>query len=327
VQPTADRPDKKGSPVTVLYVDGTARSGSTVLARMIGAQPKFVTIGEAVLIWRFGVVGNGTCSCGAPFSACPFWRDVGDSAPGLFDRRVAQLYTDFSNRVVLRSRQLPRLWTARGRERIAESIPPGFLDDLSRLYHAVRTVSGADVVVDSSKFAAYRFLLGLVPGLNVETIHLIRDPRAVAFSWQRKGLGSEQNADESVRFEKRTPFVAGLDWDLQNYSSDVISKLERNRSTRIRYEDFVEHPKEAIHELMRLVGDGVGCREPEDLVVDLPAVHIFGNPNRFQSGATPIRFDDQWRHEMSPVSRYVVTAITVPLMSRYGYSVSVRHTR
>jgi hypothetical protein len=59
--------------LSVLYIDGTARSGSTILARMVGAQSHFMTVGEACLIWRFGVTGNGRCSCGDEFSSCSFW--------------------------------------------------------------------------------------------------------------------------------------------------------------------------------------------------------------------------------------------------------------
>jgi hypothetical protein len=176
--------------VNVLYIDGAARSGSTILARMVGAQPRFMTVGEAVLLWRFGVVSNGQCSCGQKFSACPFWQEVSDSAPGLFGKQAAQRYADFTTQAVLTSRTTPRLWTRRGRRELVRSVPSGYLDDIARLYRAVRSVSGADVIVDASKFAAYRFLLGLAGDLNVTPVHLTRDPRAVAFSWQRKVAGS-----------------------------------------------------------------------------------------------------------------------------------------
>ena len=307
--------------VNVLLIDGATRSGSTILARILGAQPQCMTVGETVFIWRFGVVGNNKCSCGREFSACTFWQDVADVAPGLFDSKTGRRYTEFMNTAVLKSRRLPWLWTPTGRRQIVKAIPSGLLNDLSRLYHAVRTVSGAKVLVDSSKFAAYRLLLGLVPDLNVTAVHLIRDPRAVAFSWQRqKPVLDEDQSDESLRFIKRSALVAGLDWVLQNYSTDLVNKLDDDLSPRLRYEDFATRPQLTIRELVRATGVlGESFDDQEDPTLQLPEVHIFGNPSRFSTGSVPIRLDDEWRTQMSPQSRLLVTAISSPLMSRYGY--------
>jgi Sulfotransferase family len=308
--------------VNVLYIDGAARSGSTILARLVGAQPRCMTVGEIVLIWRFGIVFNGKCSCGKKFLDCPFWQKVSDCAPGLFDRQVAQRYADFTVQAVLMSRHAPRLWTAKGRRELVASVPKGFLDDTARLYQAVRTVSGAEVIVDASKFAAYRFLLGLVPEVKVTAVHLTRDPRAVAYSWQRKVSGSEQTqTDLSLRFYDRSSVTAALDWMLQNYSTDVVSGLDGYSSYRLRYEDFVARPSETIRELVNLVDPS---EQRDDPVMELPVSHIFGNPGRFQIGPLPIKLDDAWRREMPKPSRSLVTAVTSPLVSRYGYSLRTR---
>ena len=310
--------------VNVLFLDGAARSGTTMLARMIGAQPQFMTVGEAVRIWHFGVIGNARCSCGRKFSACTFWREVGDSAPGLYDTNAAGRYVKFLDAFVLKSRSLPWLWTATGRRHLERAIPAGFLEDISRLYHAVRTVSGAKVVVDSSKAAAYRFILGLAPDLNMTAVHLIRDPRAVAFSWQRESaLSVFDRSDDSLRFEKRGALVAGVDWVLQNYSTEVVNRLVDNASYRLRYEDLVLRPEPTVQEFVRTtttalaLGDGSARRQ--DPTIELPEVHIFGNPIRFTVGPVPIRLDDEWCRAMSPQSRILTTAIASPLISRYGY--------
>jgi len=320
--PAAGDRSNDGTRVNVLYIDGAARSGSTILARMVGAQPRFMTVGEAVLLWRFGVVSNGQCSCGQQFSACPFWQEVGDNAPGLFGKRAAQRYADFTTQAVLMSRTTPRLWTRRGRRELATSVPSGYLDDIARLYHTVRAVSGADVIVDASKFAAYRFLLGLVEDLTVTPVHLTRDPRAVAFSWQRKvaGNGSSQS-DESLRFPERSVIVAGLDWMLQNHTTDVVSRLDGYGAYRLRYEDFAAYPTRTIRELAVLGYPSEDQRpQSQDAEIELPVDHVFGNPSRFRVGRVPIQLDDAWRHEMARTSRALVTVVAAPLIVRYGYS-------
>lgn len=46
---------------------------------------------------------------------------------------------------------------------------------------------------------------------------------------------------------------------------------------------------------------------------------VSGNRNRFETGEVAIRLDDAWRRGLSPRRRAVVTALTLPLLRRYGY--------
>jgi hypothetical protein len=45
-----------GGRVTVLYVAGTGRSGSTLLARVLGEADGFVAAGELRYVWQRGLV-------------------------------------------------------------------------------------------------------------------------------------------------------------------------------------------------------------------------------------------------------------------------------
>jgi hypothetical protein len=96
-------------------------------------------------------------------------------------------------------------------------------------------------------------------------------------------------------------------------------------TVRMRYEDLVRRPAAELGRIPRLVdrdppsdlpfleGDGVAVR---------PSHTIAGNPIRFGSGPMRLRVDDEWRRELSPAQRALVTAITWPLLLAYGY---VRH--
>jgi hypothetical protein len=44
-----------------------------------------------------------------------------------------------------------------------------------------------------------------------------------------------------------------------------------------------------------------------------------GNPMRFSTGRIAIRPDDAWREAMPRTQRRAVTALTLPLLARYGY--------
>ncbi len=46
---------------------------------------------------------------------------------------------------------------------------------------------------------------------------------------------------------------------------------------------------------------------------------IRGNPMRFAHGRQQVRVDDAWRTGMAKPARRLVTAVTWPLLLRYGY--------
>ncbi|MBV9412189.1 MAG: sulfotransferase, partial [Acidimicrobiia bacterium] len=145
----------------VLYVAGTGRSGSTLLARILDRADGVFAAGELRYVWQRGVVEDRLCGCGETFSECPFWNEVMDRAFGGSGGVDAHQILEHQ-RVLTRLRQVPRILTTGGRPASAE-----YLRNLSRLYGAVADVSGCELVVDSSKLPSYGFVLGQVPDLDV----------------------------------------------------------------------------------------------------------------------------------------------------------------
>ena len=62
----------------VLYIGGMGRSGSTLLAYLLGQLQGYVVAGELKFIWQNGIRDNELCGCGAPFRECAFWQGVGE---------------------------------------------------------------------------------------------------------------------------------------------------------------------------------------------------------------------------------------------------------
>ena len=62
--------------------------------------------------------------------------------------------------------------------------------------------------------------------------------------------------------------------------------------------------------------------------VELRDHHVVGgNPMRFQRGTIQVREHDAWRNEMGKRDRVVSAAHILPLLVRYGYSVSASRSR
>ncbi|MBV8982736.1 MAG: sulfotransferase, partial [Acidimicrobiia bacterium] len=163
----------------VLYIAGTGRSGSTLLARILHASGGVFAGGELRYVWQRGVLEDRLCGCGERFSRCPFWTDVIDRGFGGPAHVDAQKVVA-EQRALTRLRQVPKILTTGG-----GGVSGEYLHTLSKLYSAIAQVSGCELIVDSSKLPSYGCVLGQVPGLDVRFVHLVRDPRGAAYSWTR----------------------------------------------------------------------------------------------------------------------------------------------
>jgi hypothetical protein len=303
--------------VKVLYVVGLGRSGSTILSNSLGQIPGFFSGGELNFIWRHNVIENRLCGCGRPFRECPVWTKVMDEAFGGIDGVDPREMMRLQN-LGTRTRHIPSMLTEGGRRTLAERLEKLLLN-YGRLYEAIGEVTGSRVIVDSSKEPAHGFAMGMVPGVDFYALHLIRDPRAAAYSWSKKKYQPDTDTKEyMVRF---SPTKSSALWDSWNASAEALWRRTPERYLRIRYEDFVTDPRQSFERILRLVREPdaepplVGERE-----VKLGVSHtVSGNPNRFETGAVELRTDREWISRMSPRDKALVTALTFPLLKHYGY--------
>ncbi|QYJ15736.1 hypothetical protein Rxycam_01564 [Rubrobacter xylanophilus DSM 9941] len=302
----------------VLYIVGLGRSGSTILANSLGQVEGFFSAGELNFIWKHNVLENRLCGCGTPFRECPVWRGVFRRAFGGMDAVDARRMISLQASGARTRHVLPMLLPA-GRRRIAARLRE-YLANTGRLYRAMAEVTGSRVIIDSSKEPAYGYAVGMVPGVDLRVVHLVRDPRAAAYSWLKK---KEQPDSETRRYMFRMgPARSAALWDAWNLSAEALWR--NGRYLRLRYEDFVAEPGPSLRSILDFAGEPeselplVGERE-----VKLGISHtVSGNPNRFETGAVELRPDERWRGGMSPRDRVVATVLTLPLLPRYGYSLT-----
>jgi hypothetical protein len=303
--------------VEVLYIVGMGRSGSTVLDRILGQQPGYVSLGEADNTWRNGVFAGRTCACHEQFENCSFWQRVVDAHPDAFSVDAAEEVVRLHDRYLDNS-HLWRVLTAKGRRDLVEALPPSYLRTLSQLYHGAASVAGATTIVDSSKSPVYAFFLSQAPGIDIRLLHLVRDPRGVVNSWtrQRVELGTSP-----VSYQHRYPPLKGAAlWSLCNAAAHRVSRAIPGDHIFFRYEDFVHRPESALTELLPGGTDPAFGPWAPDRLVDLQPNHsMSGNPMRFARGPTKLALDDGWRDELASSQRRMVELLTFPLSKHYGY--------
>ncbi len=305
--------DESPDRLRIITIAGASRSGSTLLSLLLAAAPDTVAVGELRYIWSRGLTQNMLCGCGVPFRACPFWRDVfTDAYGGIDDVPLAEL-THLHNSVAPIWR-LPRL--ARSRRAQPGSPTARYIAHLDRLCRSITMVAGAHTIIDSSKLPSFCALLGSLPDTDATLVQLVRDPRAVAFSFSRKRLKPDVHWTRAY-MTRFGPVRSAFDWDVLNLSAELASGPRLSR-TLIRYEDLARDPAgELARSLPRLrAAAAVGAGG----VASLPISHtVSGNPLRFDSGPTRIRLDAEWKERMRPRDRRIVSALTWPMLHRYGY--------
>jgi hypothetical protein len=194
----------------------------------------------------------------------------------------------------------------------------------ARTYAAIAEVSGSSVVIDSSKHASLAYCLSSSPAVDLRVVHMIRDSRAVAYSWSK--VVQRPETDTGSHMSTYSAASSAARWNVQNSAVQVLSRLG-TPTLRIRYEDLVREPAASLREIAAFAGLPGGAESgflrsegPGNWWAELHATHTAsGNPMRFTTGQIQIRPDSTWREAMLPSKRRTVTSLTLPLLMRYGY--------
>ena len=307
---------------TVLFIGGLGRSGSTLIEKMMNELPDVFAVGETVHLWERGVRDNQLCGCGIEFANCEFWAPVGERAFGGWGALNIADVIDLRWSVD-RSRRLPQMFGSHRFKKV-NAAQQSYLNYIGEVlaaagYEAGKLLGRTDVViVDSSKHLSSAALYALDPRLDVRVLHVIRDPRGVAYSWTKRVARPEADGELMPTYDpKRT----ALRWVTDNLGFRILAKTGVP-TLSLRYEDFLEDPSGWL----RRICGFAGLADPDlsflvgPVAVMEKTMHsVAGNPMRFGRAEVTLKVDDAWRVEMDSGSRRLVTAITAPVLGLFGY--------
>jgi hypothetical protein len=299
----------------VIYIAGWGRSGSTIFSNILNEIESCVHIGELCYVWENSFLNRFSCGCGASVLECSFWSEVFQSVFGTFDptaqaRQMIELRrTTPSNREILLQRVQP----------IDDNRFAAYRNTIEDLYSAVIAVADKPVIIDSSKNPYHLYLLSTIPSIELCVAHLVRDPRATAYSWMRKRIREDAGANSTVHMETFSPFENSRKWTICNLT---IAAMRQQFSAyhRVRYEDFTLHPESTIARIADAFEIPLPVNPVSERTVHLSGNHtVWGNPTRTLSGPVKILSDSQWQSEMSLRDRFKASFYSWPLMKAYGY--------
>jgi Sulfotransferase family len=299
---------------TIALVVGVGRSGSTILDVILGSDPSIEGVGELVNVARSGWINDEYCACGKRVQSCEYWiavRSDVERTVGPFDPHAyLRLQREFE-----RARGMWRWWTGPptedhfryGRQTLA-------------IYSAIQRVSARPIIVDSSKSPVRAVALTRVLGPDLRLLHLIRDPRGVAWSFLKPYTRNDARGIQHD-IPSSPAWRTSLLWAEVNALSEVAARrFAPERRATIRYEDFLADPARVLDVVGRVLGADlselgkrVAASEP------LTSGHrVAGNRLRMH-GSIRLRPDTEWRERLAPRDRATVRALAGLLMWRYGY--------
>jgi len=337
-------------PVKVVKLTGLGRSGSTILDVVLGNHPQIESVGEVGNIVRNGWISHESlrgidqkrlrrpiCTCGkrldvlyvdTPDEACPFWSSVRREWVERTDRDSIESYPKLQNDFELK-RRWPRLLYEKRRP----SAPFRSYARLTRtFFESIRAVSGKPIIVDSSMVPVRALAFGMIPGIDLYVVHLVRDGRGIITSHRntfKKDLQAGIMWDHQGHPMWKTVvrwtvlnLASVVRWIIHNLASEwVCTQLGPKRTMRLRYEDFVADPKAALERIGSLIG-----LDLKDVAIaassgkPMHAGHNIGGNRTKKSGTITLRPNaEEWRSALSPTEQRLSWMLMGWLMRRYGY--------
>jgi hypothetical protein len=334
------------TPVKVLKIMGLDRSGSTILDIVLGNHPHIESVGEVANIFVNGWISRESlreidpkqrrvpiCTCGkrmdvlyvdTPDEACPFWSRVRREWVKRTDPDSIESYPKLrDNFERTRSTTLIQQYVRLLYEKRRQSSSFRSYAGLTRaFFESVRAVSGKPVIVDSTKSPVRAFALSILPKIDLYVVHLVRDGRGVITS-RRKVLKKDFRAGIMWDHEGSPMWRTVVRWVLLNLAAEwVCTQLGPKRTMRLRYEDFVADPKDALERIGSLielnlteVADAVSSGKP------MQAEHNVGGNRTRKSTIITLRPElaEEWKTALSATEQRLSWLFMGWLMRRYGY--------
>jgi hypothetical protein len=261
----------------LVYIGGYGHSGSTLLEYLLAASPETVACGEVASVVR-DRDRKAKCTCRRRINECPVWRPLFIS-PETLDNMTHE----------------------------ALSLA---LIEQDRDAHAI--------LIDSTKTAwrstAVPFRLARKLGADFTLLHLVRDPRAVAWSGVKKA--GRRGARPLLALRSAS---AAAGWWIANLACELFGWKYPDRYMRLRYEDLARSPGQEMRGLFAKLVAGSNWTA-EGLGTNDNRHQLYGNRMRGAAlSLGEVREDAAWERDMPRIYGLLVSALTAPVRRRYGY--------
>lgn len=226
---------------TVIYLIGTAYSGSTILGAIFGGHALVEDVGE-IAYWTIKTtdLSARACSCGQPVSECEFWVSIRQKWFQKADIQDASEYRRLQ--LKFEKNDIAQFFW-----RLNNTAKNNEFQEYARLtrtlMEAIMEVSGKPFIFDTSKSAGRALALSRVAGINVAYVHLIRNGFAfIVSSTKRKFKKWQSHRTGQASFV----FQFSLKWLFTNLAAEIVARSTKLPTAKIFYEQLMSNPAKTL---------------------------------------------------------------------------------
>ncbi len=251
----------------VVFILGSGHCGSTLLDLLLDCHSQIVGVGELQHLAR-----DPVCACGRNVVDCPFWHAAAIKIK--YDLQAHRKKIDF-----LLNR--PRFWQRRGLDWQRLDSESDFVGVYQSLFEYILQQSGKEVIVLSSKSVPLFELLQKSEVIEPVVIHLVRDGRAVVWSYMKK-------------YNSALPFI--WKWIAENIKVEILKlRYKQIKFLTINYQQLTRDPEGTLKAILAELSLPW---QPEILNFrDCPHHQVGGNRMKLRKDST-IKEDLEWKSKM-----------------------------
>lgn len=221
---------KTGEFPRILYIMGFGRGGSTILEVLLANNPGIFGSGELTHVFTDAVLRNVACSCGTASADCAIWSKVSKRLHWTKETAAA-------NARILRQVEHHARFHLVAAGLMDRAIQDSYARINRDLFEAISEVTGADIVIDSSKYAGRALALHRAFPGRVQVISLTRSPGGLMRSFEKP------QRDEQLQ---KSALGACLYYTYVLSCLRIAAKQLGRDALRVCYEDLASNPESAI---------------------------------------------------------------------------------
>lgn len=281
--------------IKLIIITGAGHSGTTLLDIILDNHSQIIGLGECE---KFGpkLTHNIGCACGAPFETCSLWSDFLIQEKTYLDKQVRDVRRKGLDTLLGRKKYMFKKYTD-DNVTLEE-----YVRHHENLYAYVQEKTGCVYVADSTKNPTHFEVLARYSNkLDIHVIHLVRDGRAVTWSYFK-------------RYQKMLMYMKL--WCSANIKVMLIAHRMNLPRLVVHYTDVSTQPEETLQKIC----DYLHIPFEKEMLNLRSSVHhqVGGNQGVLFGKTAEIRPDIEWKTKM-PKKWQWIFLILFGWMNTYYY--------
>lgn len=245
-----DNTEKK----SIIFIVGAGRSGSTVLDKFLGAHSQSFSLGE-IGLFKTSIQKKIECSCEQDMSRCKLYGPIIDKHNAHSDQFRTEFRLKSGGLIKSMLNYLSITASLIFRRNLLRKDSRDILHRNSEIFRDINDKIDKQLYIDSTKNIIRAILLQrfYLRDFNVHYVFLIRDPRAIVISRQKKEVIVELKGSSKkiITNTEQNTSKAIKSWNFQNTFTFLYLYLFVSKSitSKIKYNTFTENPKVVFESL------------------------------------------------------------------------------